>query len=77
MLETVVKVIEAARSSEKFIFTLALLVRLFLTAFGIYHDSNASQIDVNQNETQLLPKYTDIDYQVFSDAAQYVYEVLS
>lgn len=59
----------------KWTFTIALILRLLFTLYGIYHDSKVSHIDMSQNETTLLPKYTDIDYQVFSDAALYVYEV--
>lgn len=62
-------------SNSKCIFLAALFIRLLFTAYGIYHDSKVSHIDLTQNVTNLLPKYTDIDYQVFSDAAQYVYEV--
>lgn len=61
--------------TEKWTFTIALVVRLLFTAYGIYHDSKVSHIDVTQNVTNILPKYTDIDYQVFSDAALYVYQV--
>jgi phosphatidylinositol glycan class M len=43
-------------------FTAAIVVRLALIAFADYVDKNSS-----------TNKYTDVDYEVFSDAATHVY----
>lgn len=63
----------------EFHFLLAFVIRIVFTLFGLYHDSKVSQITFSgdfTSETNVVPKYTDIDYQVFSDAAIYVYHVM-
>lgn len=55
----------------KFNFYLAFLIRVIFTLYGFYHDDQASKVKLKQQ----IPKYTDIDYQVFTDAASYVYRV--
>lgn len=57
--------------SLKFNFFLAFLIRVLFTFYGFYHDDQASKIKLKKQ----IPKYTDIDYQVFTDAASYVYKV--
>jgi hypothetical protein len=47
----------------------AFLVRLLMTMYGLYHD--ASVVKRNLGE----PKYTDVDYSVFTDAAAYTFKV--
>ena len=61
----------------KFHFVLAFLLRIVFTIAGIYIDNNKSFIDNNltNNDSKIVPKYTDIDYQVFTDAARHVYMV--
>jgi hypothetical protein len=62
-------------ASLKFHFLVALLIRLAFTFYGFYHDRTVefSQLEGKGN----APKYTDIDYNVFTDAAKYIYEVTS
>ena len=50
-------------------FAIAFLIRVLFTLYGLYHDNEANSSKEN------IPKYTDIDYQVFTDAARYVYNV--
>ena len=56
-------------SSVGFHFALAFIVRLVFTFYGLFHDAYCEQ------STENCPKYTDYDYRVFTDAANYVYEV--
>ena len=51
-------------------FVIAFISRVLFTLYGIYHDNIANSSKEN------IPKYTDIDYQVFTDAARYVYRVI-
>lgn len=51
-------------------FFLAFLIRVLFTFYGFYHDDQASKVKHKQ-----IPKYTDIDYQVFTDAALYISKV--
>lgn len=53
-----------------FNFFLAFLIRILFTFYGFYHDDRASKAKLKQ-----IPKYTDIDYQVFTDAAWYISKV--
>ncbi len=53
-----------------FHFSLALIVRIIFTLVGIYLDSKATLLNDNGI---IPPKYTDVDYQVFTDAANHVY----
>ena len=64
-------------------FLTALLIRIIFTCYGIFFDSKKSE-NINGNyllmfnksiSLQNLPKYTDIDYKVFTDASSYVYQV--
>ena len=50
-------------------FLIAFLIRAGFTFYGLYHDYVAS------TSTENIPKYTDIDYQVFTDAARFLYDV--
>ena len=50
-------------------FAVAGLVRILLTLYGIRYDFRIKQ--ANSDE----PRYTDVDYYVFSDAASYTYKV--
>lgn len=61
---------------ESIHFVLALCIRLFFTFYGVYHDSMVTRVDFSQNTTNIGPKFTDVDYQVFSDAALYVHQVI-
>lgn len=56
-------------NSLGFHFVLAFLVRTLFTVYGLYYDTKANLSKEN------TPKYTDIDYQVFTDAARYIYNV--
>jgi hypothetical protein len=58
-----------AKICFKFHLLIAFSLRLVFTLYGFYHDYEAS------SSAQNIPKYTDIDYQVFTDAARYVYNV--
>jgi hypothetical protein len=64
-------------------FLTALIIRIIFTCYGVYFDSQKS-VNINDNyllmfnksiSIQNLPKYTDIDYKVFTDASSYVYQV--
>lgn len=55
----------------KFHFILAFLVRIIFTIAGIYIDSKSTQLN---DDSKITPKYTDIDYQVFTDAARHVHQ---
>jgi hypothetical protein len=57
----------SSKHAMKTHFTLALLIRLLFTAFGLYHDH------ASESEPTATPKYTDIDYHVFSDAARHMH----
>lgn len=50
-------------------FLAAFIIRVGFTFYGLYHDHVASISNDN------IPKYTDIDYQVFTDAARFLYKV--
>jgi hypothetical protein len=56
-------------SNLKFQLLAACVIRLFLTWYGLYHDSRIVQKNLDE------PKYTDVDYNVFNDAAAYIYKV--
>lgn len=65
---------------EKFHFAFAFAIRVVFTLYGLYHDAYVSQVKSVGNSpdsVHVVPMYTDIDYQVFSDAALYVYQVNS
>lgn len=55
----------------KFHFIIALLIRVLFTVFGVYHDYQSENL---MDDSKIAPKYTDIDYQVFTDAARHVYQ---
>ena len=61
------------KCSLKFHFTIALLIRILFTLFGILHDYKSNDLS---DDSKISPKYTDIDYQVFTDAARHVYQVI-
>jgi hypothetical protein len=62
--------------SLKFHFIVALIVRIAFTLYGCYHDQLAqNQLALLGDKVKPIPKYTDIDYQVFTDAARYIYQV--
>ena len=54
-------------------FLLAFLVRLSFTICGVYYDKKIEEDNQLEN-AKITPKYTDIDYQVFTDAARHVYQ---
>lgn len=57
----------------KFHFIFAFFLRIAFTLFGIYVDY-LSENSLQGDNKKISPKYTDIDYQVFTDAARHVYE---
>ena len=59
-------------TSIPFHFGLALTVRIAFTLYGICHDARVDSL-AHQVASSTIPKYTDIDYQVFTDASRYVY----
>lgn len=59
-------------------FLLALVIRVIFTVYGLYHDRESQRVNNDQSTAAAnIPKYTDVDYQVFTDAAEYVYQVCS
>lgn len=54
----------------KYHFLLAFLIRIVFIIYGLIHDKKCDESDLN------IPRYTDIDYQVFTDAARHVSQVL-
>jgi hypothetical protein len=56
-------------------FFVAFLMRFLFTLFGIYHDSILIRIENHIINIADKPKYTDVDYSVFTDAAYYVHRV--
>jgi hypothetical protein len=48
---------------------IAFAVRLAMTIYGLYHDDKVARRNLGE------PKYTDVDYYVFSDAATYTFKV--
>ena len=52
-------------------FAVALFLRLAFTLYGVYHDQKSDELAASGD--RVLPKYTDIDYSVFTDAATYMY----
>lgn len=54
-------------------FFIAFLIRVAFTVFGVYHDYLSDLSMADSTDSKISPKYTDIDYQVFTDAARHVY----
>ena len=66
----------------EFHFALGFLLRLAFTLYGIYHDNYAEQANSrapgannSSRDKSVIPKYTDVDYLVFTDAAEYMTKV--
>jgi hypothetical protein len=61
-------------------FTVAFLLRIIFLFYGLYHDSYVESLENKAQNLTLdhkpIPKYTDIDYEVFSDGARHMYEVI-
>lgn len=64
----------------EFHFVLGFLLRIAFTLYGIYHDNYAEQANIrspgannsSSRDNSVIPKYTDVDYLVFTDAAEYM-----
>ena len=54
----------------KYHFLLAFFIRILFIIYGLIHDKKCDESDSN------IPRYTDIDYQVFTDASRHVSQVL-
>ena len=55
----------------------AILVRAILILYGRWQDEHSTYNHRSHLISPVLVKYTDVDYFVFSDAAQYVTQGLS